>query len=154
MSRTLRILISLLAMAVALPAIAQVTDDDIDEARREVHQIMSDAQALGDEVQQAWGRQFALDKEISDLAASIDVARARIAETEKKLKAIGEDQVRLRANLAQVPESSAAYKRYLEKFDKQESQIEEWQEALKQKQEAEKKLQAELEAFGAKLTVK
>jgi murein DD-endopeptidase MepM/ murein hydrolase activator NlpD len=88
MSRTLRILISLLAMAVALPAIAQVTDDDIDEARREVDQIMSDAQALGDEVQQAWSRQFALDKEISDLAASIDVARSRIAETEKKLEEV------------------------------------------------------------------
>ena len=103
MSRTLRILISLLAMAVAMPAIAQVTDDDIDEARREVDQIMSDAQALGDEVQQAWSRQFALDKEISDLAASIDVARARIAETEKKLEEVAVEMYMGSSSVASSP---------------------------------------------------
>jgi murein DD-endopeptidase MepM/ murein hydrolase activator NlpD len=88
MSRTIRIFIPLLAMSLALPAFAQVTDDDIDRARREVDEIMADAQALGDQVQQAWGRQFALDKEITDLGSSIEVARARIAETEKKLEEV------------------------------------------------------------------
>jgi murein DD-endopeptidase MepM/ murein hydrolase activator NlpD len=88
MSRTIRILIALLAMSLALPAIAQVTDDDIDRARREVDAIMSDAQVLGDEVQEAWGRQFALDREISDLGASIELARAKIAETEEKLEEV------------------------------------------------------------------
>jgi murein DD-endopeptidase MepM/ murein hydrolase activator NlpD len=88
MSRTIRILIALLAMSLALPAIAQVTDDDIDRARREVDAIMSDAQALGDEVQEAWGRQFTLEQEISDLGASIELARAKIAETEKKLEEV------------------------------------------------------------------
>jgi murein DD-endopeptidase MepM/ murein hydrolase activator NlpD len=75
-------------MSLALPAIAQVTDDDIDRARREVDAIMSDAQVLGDEVQEAWGRQFALDREISDLGASIELARAKIAETEEKLEEV------------------------------------------------------------------
>jgi murein DD-endopeptidase MepM/ murein hydrolase activator NlpD len=84
----LRILISLLAMTLALPALAQVTDDDIDQARREVNEIMSEAQALGDQVQEAWGRQFALEQEISDLGSSIEVARAKIAETEKKLEEV------------------------------------------------------------------
>jgi murein DD-endopeptidase MepM/ murein hydrolase activator NlpD len=88
MSRLARILTSLLAMTLALPALAQVTDDDIDRARREVNQIMSEAQTLGDQVQEAWGRQFALEQEISDLGSSIEVARAKIAETEKKLEEV------------------------------------------------------------------
>jgi murein DD-endopeptidase MepM/ murein hydrolase activator NlpD len=88
MSRLARILTALLAMALALPALAQVTDEDIDRARREVNEIMSKAQALGDEVQEAWGRQFALEQEISDLGSSIEVARAKIAETEKKLEQV------------------------------------------------------------------
>jgi murein DD-endopeptidase MepM/ murein hydrolase activator NlpD len=75
-------------MTLALPALAQVTDDDIDRARSEVNEIMSDAQALGDEVQEAWGRQFALDQEITDLGASIELAKAKIAETEKKLEEV------------------------------------------------------------------
>jgi septal ring factor EnvC (AmiA/AmiB activator) len=79
---------SLLALTLALPALAQVTDDDIDGARREVNEIMSEAQALGDEVQAAWGRQFALEQEITDLGSSIEVARAKIAETEKKLEEV------------------------------------------------------------------
>jgi septal ring factor EnvC (AmiA/AmiB activator) len=82
------ILASLLILALALPALAQVTDDDIDRARQEVNEIMSEAQALGDEVQEAWGRQFALEQEISDLGTSIEVARAKIAETEKKLEEV------------------------------------------------------------------
>jgi murein DD-endopeptidase MepM/ murein hydrolase activator NlpD len=88
MSRIPTILASLLILALALPALAQVTDDDIDRARQEVNEIMSEAQALGDEVQEAWGRQFALEQEISDLGTSIEVARAKIAETEKKLEEV------------------------------------------------------------------
>ena len=86
MTRFARTLLALLVMALALPALAQVTDEDIDRARREMNQVMADSQALGDEVQTAWARQFALDKEISDLHASIELARVQIAETEKKLE--------------------------------------------------------------------
>ncbi len=86
MTRFARTLLALLVMALAVPALAQVTDEDIDRARREVNQVMADSQALGDEVQAAWARQFALDKEISDLGASIELARVQIAETEKKLE--------------------------------------------------------------------
>ena len=75
-------------MAVALPATAQVTDEDIDRARNEVNEIMAEAQALGDEVQDAWSRQFALDREITDLNASIERARVKIVETEKKLEEV------------------------------------------------------------------
>jgi murein DD-endopeptidase MepM/ murein hydrolase activator NlpD len=75
-------------MALAIPAIAQVTDEDIDRARREVNEMLAESQALGEEVQAAWARQFALEKEIGDLAASIDVARVKITETEQKLEEV------------------------------------------------------------------
>ena len=79
---------SLLVMALAIPAIAQVTDEDIDRARREVNEMLAESQALGEEVQAAWARQFALEKEIGDLSASIDVARVKITETETKLEEV------------------------------------------------------------------
>jgi prefoldin subunit 5 len=44
-----------------------------------------------------------------------------------------------------VPPTSAAYKRYLEKFDKQEPIIEKFQDEIKQMNETIKKLQKELE---------
>jgi hypothetical protein len=40
-----------------------------------------------------------------------------IAEQERQLKVITDDQARLRANLKEMPATAAAYKRYLEKFD-------------------------------------
>lgn len=88
MTRFAKTLLALLVMALALPAIAQVTDEDIDRARREVNEILADSQTLGIEVQEAWARQFALEKEIADLSSSIEVARVRIAETEKKVEEV------------------------------------------------------------------
>ena len=44
---------------------------------------------------------------------------------------LNEDQTRLRANLREMPSTAAAYKRYLEKFDKQETEIEELQKQQK-----------------------
>ena len=84
MTRYARTLLALLVMAVALPATAQVTDEDIDRARSEVNEIMAEAQALGDEVQEAWSRQFALDREITDLNDSIELARVKIGDTEQE----------------------------------------------------------------------
>ena len=50
-----------------------------------------------------------------------------VSELERQLKIITDDQERLRKNLREVPSTSAAYKRYLEKFDKQEVEIEKLQ---------------------------
>lgn len=88
MTRTAWTLICLLVMALALPAMAQVTDGDIDRARREVNEMLAESQALGEEVQDAWARQFALEKEITDLTASVELARVKIAETEDKLEEV------------------------------------------------------------------
>src|SRR5262249_61990375 len=43
-----------------------------------------------------------------------------VAEQQRQLKVITDDQARLRANLREMPQTAAAYKRYLEKFDAQE----------------------------------
>src|SRR5262249_44955811 len=49
-----------------------------------------------------------------------------LAHLEKRLKAINDDQVRLRANIERRP-NTPAYKRYLERLDTQETQIEKLQ---------------------------
>ena len=48
-----------------------------------------------------------------------------------------DDQVRLRANLKEMPATAEAYKRYLKKFDDQETQIEDFQKKIKKLQDAE-----------------
>jgi hypothetical protein len=57
-----------------------------------------------------------------------------LAHTNQQLKDITDDQTRLRANLKEMPPTAAAYKRYLEKFDKQETDIEQLREKIKQLQ--------------------
>jgi hypothetical protein len=75
------------------------------------------------------------------------------AHLEQKLKAITDDQARLRANLEKVPPASAAYKRYLEKFDTQETEIEKLQTEIEQKHEAERGQRKEYEDLLAGLSV-
>jgi hypothetical protein len=60
-----------------------------------------------------------------------------IQEQERQLKIIVDDQARLRANLREMPTTAAAYKRYLEKFDTQETQIEQYQSTIKNLQTTE-----------------
>ncbi|MGH8913834.1 MAG: murein hydrolase activator EnvC family protein, partial [Acidimicrobiia bacterium] len=86
MKRSISTLAALLIVAVAVPAIGQVTDDDVDRARRQVNEILDDSRDLNDEVQAAWSRQFALEREIADLEGSIEVAQVRIGETERRLE--------------------------------------------------------------------
>ena len=45
-----------------------------------------------------------------------------------------DDQARLRANLKEMPATAEAYKRYLKKFDDQETQIEDYQAKIKKLQ--------------------
>jgi len=88
LTRASRILVALLIVGLALPASAQVTDEDIDRARDELDAALADSEALGIEVQEAWARQFALEKEIADLERSIELARVKIAETEARLEEV------------------------------------------------------------------
>ncbi len=70
-----------------------------------------------------------------------------IGEQQQQLKTITDDQTRLRANLKEMPPTAAAYKRYLEKFDAQETQIEQYQAEIKKLQGTEFNQKKELEEY-------
>jgi hypothetical protein len=70
-----------------------------------------------------------------------------LRELERQLKVITDDQARLRANLKEMPATAAAYKRYLEKFDQQETQIEKYQADIKKLQGTEYSQRKEFEDF-------
>jgi hypothetical protein len=57
-----------------------------------------------------------------------------IAEQQRQLQAITEDQTRLRANLREVPQSSPLHKRYLDKLGKQEDEVEKYRAEIKKLQ--------------------
>ncbi|HEY6635217.1 MAG TPA: peptidoglycan DD-metalloendopeptidase family protein [Acidimicrobiia bacterium] len=87
MNKTLpRLLSGILVLALATPAVAQVTDEDISRARDEVNRITEESAELGQAVIDAYGRQAALDQEIGTLNTSIDFARSQIAETEGRVE--------------------------------------------------------------------
>jgi peptidoglycan LD-endopeptidase LytH len=86
MNRTqTRVLLTLSILASAIPALAQVTDDDVRRARQELDRTLEQSQALGDQVQMAWARQLELEHEISVLESSISHARIQLAEAEHRL---------------------------------------------------------------------
>ena len=57
-----------------------------------------------------------------------------IAEQQRQLQAITEDQTRLRANLREVPQTSPLHKRYLEKLNTQEDEVEKYRAEVKRLQ--------------------
>jgi len=77
----------------------------------------------------------------------------QLAQVQSDLKAITDDQDRLRKNLTATPPTAAAYKRYLEKFDKQETEIETLQDQIKKMQATEQQQRGEYEVYLANLDV-
>jgi hypothetical protein len=98
------------------------------------------------QVKEALHKAAALRGKLSD-------TQHQLGQLQGQLKAITEDQVRLRANFERLPPTSAAYKRYLEKFDTQETEIEKLQADIKKLQETEKAQRKEYEDYLAALTV-
>jgi hypothetical protein len=94
----------------------------------------------------------ALEKAMS-LRWDLNKTTREIQEQEKQLKIIVDDQVRLRANLKEMPVTAAAYKRYLEKFDKQETEIEQYQATIKNLQATEHAKKKAFEDFINNLNV-
>ena len=82
-----------------------------------------------------------------DLKARLATISQELRHVNEQLRVISEDQVRLRANLREMPASAAAYKRYLDKFDKQETEIEKLQQLQKKLQGDELKRQQELAQY-------
>jgi len=86
MKKLTRLLSGLLVVAFAAPALAQVTDRDIDDARAEVNRLTEESAQLGQEVIDAYGRQSALDAEIGQLESSIEFAKIKLSETQTRLE--------------------------------------------------------------------
>jgi hypothetical protein len=78
----------------------------------------------------------ALQKAI-ELKNKHSTTQQELAQLEKQLKVVTDDQARLRANLKETPTTAPVYKRYLEKLEKQEAEIEKMQSSQKKLQEAE-----------------
>jgi hypothetical protein len=77
----------------------------------------------------------------------IQMTRSDLGHLQQKLADIANDQARLRANLKEMPSTAAAYKRYLEKFDTQETAIEKLQEQIQGMQARLQKEQGALDAY-------
>lgn len=88
MNRIARTFAALVVVGVGLPAVAAVTDDDVDRARTEVNRIVSESQELGDAVQAAWARQAELEQEIGSLRESIEFAQIQLRETQDRLEEV------------------------------------------------------------------
>jgi hypothetical protein len=113
----------------------QLTNSNDDQMRFFINSTIS-SQKVKDGLKQALDLRFALGKTQRDRQ-----------ELERQLKDITDDQVRLRANLKEMPPTAAAYKRYLDKFDAQETQIEKFQADIKKLQDVEHQQQKEFEDF-------
>jgi len=88
-----------------------------------------------------------------DLQAKLADTKRQLAETTGQLEALTKDQTRLRENLRIIPQSSAQFKDFLQKFVTQETEIERLQQQERHFQADTQRLQRELEVFVVNLTV-
>jgi hypothetical protein len=87
------------------------------------------------------------------LKTKFETTRQEINHKERRLNDIRQDQARLRANLKEMPPTAAAYKRYLEKFDTQETEIETLMEDVKKLQNTEFQQRKDFDNYLATLDV-
>ena len=86
-------------------------------------------------------------EEVLKLRHALQKTQRDLQELNRQLKTITDDQGRLRANLKEMPPTAAAYKRYLEKFDQQETQVEQLQARRDQLQQEEHRQKAGYDAY-------
>jgi hypothetical protein len=94
----------------------------------------------------------ALEKAIA-LKGKVIATQREIQQQERQLNTITADQDRLRKNLKEMPPEAAAYKRYLKKFDDQETEIERLQKLIKEIQNGEQARRKDYENFLTNLSV-
>jgi hypothetical protein len=87
------------------------------------------------------------------LKSKLSATQQEIQHKERRLKDIRDDQGRLRANLKEVPPTSEAYKRYVKKFDDQETEIEQLQADIKKLQDTEYSQRKSFESYLGSLDV-
>jgi hypothetical protein len=87
------------------------------------------------------------------LHAKMMEAQARLAEFEQALRATNDDQARLRDNLKIIPQTAEPYKRFLDKFVAQETEIESLQKSIRQAQMSVTAARREFDLFIGNLSV-
>jgi hypothetical protein len=92
-------------------------------------------------------------EEILKLREQLAGTQRDIGREEQALKVIESDQSRMRANMERVPQTSEAYKRYLKKFDDQETQIETTRARVARLQETAEGQKKTYEAFVLGLSI-
>jgi len=92
-------------------------------------------------------------KQAMELKAKLAGTTQELGHVNQQLQVITEDQGRLRANLREMPATAAAYKRYIDKFDKQETEIEALRESQKKLQAQQLKDQQAVDGFLQNLKV-
>ncbi len=97
---------------------------------------------------------------LSEELRKVIESKKRLSDTQKELARLRsqfnettQEQNRIRTSLDKVPANTGLHKRYLEKLDTLETQIETLQKQLKENQEKEKKQEAEFEKYLGELTV-
>ncbi len=86
MKLLIRYLSAVFVVVLALPAVAQVTDSQVDRAREEVNKLVAENADIGQQVDAAFTRQVALEDEISSLTESIEYARIKLSELEARVQ--------------------------------------------------------------------
>ena len=81
------------------------------------------------------------------LKGKVSATQQQIQQHERRLNDIRQDQDRLRKNLKELPPTSEAYKRYVKKFDDQETEIEQLQGTIKTLQSTEFQQRKEFENY-------
>ncbi|MCI0460712.1 MAG: DUF4139 domain-containing protein [Gemmataceae bacterium] len=88
-----------------------------------------------------------------ELKRKLTAVQREWAQQQERLQEIARDQERLRANLKEMPPTAAAYKRYLEKFDRQETEIERLQAQIRELRDVEARQRQEYEAYWGRVEI-
>jgi hypothetical protein len=92
-------------------------------------------------------------KKSQELKTKVAETQRNLGLAQRQLGDIERDQTRLRANLKETPPTAAAYKKYLEKLDKQEGEIDVLTARIKELQEVEAKQKKDYDDYLGNLTV-
>jgi hypothetical protein len=92
-------------------------------------------------------------KKSQEMKFKMGETQRELAHARQQLTDIERDQTRIRANLKDTPSSAAAYKKYLEKLDAQEGEIDKLSAKIKELQEAENQQRKGYESYLANLSV-
>jgi len=92
-------------------------------------------------------------KKSQEMKFKMGETQRELAHARQQLTDIERDQTRIRANLKDTPATAAAYKKYLEKLDAQEGEIDKLMAKIKELQETENQQRKGYESYLANLTV-